>query len=142
MTEMERPLEDNVFDGSVVELPPIEVFKAEEPKEGDAAAEAPREELPKPVEIKPDEPKDVVGIRFQRAGRVYYFAPAGLDPKVGDQVVAETERGLKIGRTVIAPKQVMASQLTEPLKPVLRLATPEDLGRLEGVRVREREALS
>jgi cell fate regulator YaaT (PSP1 superfamily) len=73
---------------------------------------------------------------------VYYFAPAGLDPKVGDQVVSETERGLKIGRVVIAPKQVMSSQLTEPLKPVLRLATPEDQGRLEGVRAKERESLS
>jgi cell fate regulator YaaT (PSP1 superfamily) len=142
MTEMERPLEDNVSDGSVVELPPMEVVKAEEPKAGAAAAEAPGEEAPRPVEVKPDEPKEVVGIRFQRAGRVYYFAPAGLDPKVGDQVVSETERGLKIGRVVIAPKQVMSSQLTEPLKPVLRLATPEDLGRLEGVRAKERESLS
>jgi cell fate regulator YaaT (PSP1 superfamily) len=139
---MERPREDNVVDGSAVELPPIEVVKSEEPRAGDAVAEAPREEPPKPVETKPDEPRDVVGIRFQRAGRVYYFAPAGLDPKVGDQIVAETERGLKIGRVVIAPKQVMASQLTEPLKPVLRLATPEDQGRLEGVRAKELESLS
>jgi len=142
MTEMERPLEDNVFDGSVVELPPVEVVKAEEPKAGAAVAETPGEEAPRPVEVKPDEPKEVVGIRFQRAGRVYYFAPAGLDPKVGDQIVAETERGLKMGRVVIAPKQVMASQLTEPLKPVLRSATPEDLGKLEGVRAKERESLS
>jgi len=137
MTEMERPPEGGFFDDSLTDLPPMEEFKID-----DALPEAPREELPKPVEVKPDEPKDVVGIRFQRAGRVYYFAPAGLDPKVGDQIVAETERGLKIGRVVIAPKQVMSSQLTEPLKPLLRLATPEDHGRLESVRVREREALS
>jgi cell fate regulator YaaT (PSP1 superfamily) len=142
MTEMERPIEDNVSDGSVVELPPMEVLKAEEPKAADAVVEVPREQPPKPIEIKPDEPKEVVGIRFQRAGRVYYFAPAGLDPKVGDHIVAETERGLKIGRVVIAPKQVMASQLNEPLKPVLRLATPEDFGRLDGVRAKEQEALS
>jgi cell fate regulator YaaT (PSP1 superfamily) len=142
MTEMERPSEDNIFDDSVVELPPMEVLKAEEPKAADAVVEVPREQPPKPVEIKPDEPKEVVGIRFQRAGRVYYFAPAGLDPKVSDHIVAETERGLKIGRVVIAPKQVMASQLNEPLKPVLRLATPEDFGRLDGVRAKEQEALS
>jgi cell fate regulator YaaT (PSP1 superfamily) len=142
MTEMERPSEDNIFDDSVVELPPMEVLKAEEPKAADAVVEVPREQPPKPVEIKPDEPKEVVGIRFQRAGRVYYFAPAGLDPKVSDRIVAETERGLKIGRVVIAPKQVMASQLNEPLKPVLRLATPDDLGRLDGVRAKEQEALS
>lgn len=142
MTEMERPHEDNVIDSPAVELPPAEGLTVEEPRAEDATAETPREDQSKPVEIKPDEPKDVVGIRFQRAGRVYYFAPAGLDPKVGDQIVAETERGLKIGRVVIAPKQVMASQLTDPLKPVLRLATPEDHGRLESVRTREREALS
>lgn len=142
MTEMERPPEGGIFDDSVMDLPPMEQFKAKEPGTNGAVVEMPREELPRPAEPKPDEPRDVVGIRFQRAGRVYYFAPAGLDPKVGDQVVAETERGLKIGRVVIAPKQVMSSQLTEPLKPVLRLATPEDHGRLESVRVREHEALS
>jgi cell fate regulator YaaT (PSP1 superfamily) len=142
MTEMERPLEDNVLNGSVVELPPIGEFKAEQPGAADALAGVPGEELPRPVEVKPDEPRDVVGIRFQRAGRVYYFAPAGLELQVNNQIVAETERGLKIGRVVIAPKQVMASQLTEPLKPVLRLATPEDLGKLEGVRAKEREASS
>jgi cell fate regulator YaaT (PSP1 superfamily) len=142
MTEMERPFEGDVVDIPPVELPSIEGLKAEEPEAGDAAAKAPEEQLPKLEESRPDEPKEVVGIRFQRAGRVYYFAPAGVDPKPGDQVVAETERGLKIGRVVIAPKQVMASQLTEPLKPVLRLATPEDYGRLDSVRVREREALS
>jgi cell fate regulator YaaT (PSP1 superfamily) len=73
---------------------------------------------------------------------VYYFAPGSLELQVNDQVVADTERGLRIGRVVIAPKQVMSSQLTEPLKPVLRRVTPEDLGRLENVRAREREALS
>jgi cell fate regulator YaaT (PSP1 superfamily) len=137
MSEMERPPEGGVFDDSVMDLPPMEEFKILEDVVSETFGEA-----PKPVEVKPDEPRDVVGIRFQRAGRVYYFAPAGLDPKVGDQIVAETERGLKIGRVVIAPKQVMASQLTDPLKPVLRLATPEDQGRLGSAKSKEREAES
>ncbi len=81
-------------------------------------------------------------MRFQRAGRVYYFAPDEMDLRVNDQIVAETERGLRLGRVVIAPRQVMSSQLTEPLKPVLRLASPEDLARLESVRDKEREALA
>ncbi len=142
MTEMERPIEDNAFDGAVVELPQMGASKGEEPKSGGPVAEAPREEAPRPEETKPDEPRDVVGIRFQRAGKVYYFAPAGLDLQVNDYVVAETERGLKVGRVVIAPKQIMASQLIEPLKPLLRLATPGDLGRLDETRSKEREALS
>jgi cell fate regulator YaaT (PSP1 superfamily) len=141
MTEMERPHEEDLSEHSLVELPPMEVFNVEEPMAG-GAAEAAREEPAKPSEVRPDEPREVAGIRFQRAGRVYYFAPAGLDPRVGEQVVTDTERGLRIGRVVIAPKQVMASQVTEPLKPLLRRATPEDLGRLEAVQAKEREALA
>ena len=142
MTEIERLPEDDGSHDFVVDLPPLEELMLEEPAAAEAVVEVPGEQAPKPVEIKPDEPKDVVGIRFQRAGRVYYFAPVGLELQVNNQVVADTERGLKIGRVVIAPKQVMASQLTEPLKPVLRLATPEDQGRLEGVRAKEHEAVS
>ena len=142
MTEMERPPEGGFFDESTVGLPPMEELKAEETAADGVAVEIPGEDLPQPAEPKPDEPREVVGIRFQRAGRVYYFAPSGLELQVNAQVVAETERGLKMGRVVIAPKQVMASQLTEPLKPVLRLATPEDHGRLESVKAKEHEAQS
>ncbi|MDM8000155.1 MAG: stage 0 sporulation family protein [Dehalococcoidia bacterium] len=136
MTEQERPPEGDVFDECFTDLPPLEDFEVADGVSGVPPAE------PKPMEIRPDEPKDVVGVRFQRAGRVYYFAPGDLELRVNDQVVAETERGPKLGRVVIAPRQVMASQLTEPLKPVLRLATPEDLGKLEALRAREREAQS
>lgn len=134
MSETERLPENNAADDYLADLPPVEVPGLEEPAE--AATEA-----PKLVEPKPDEPKDVVGIRFQKAGRVYYFAPGGLELRVNDRVVAETERGLRIGRVVIAPKQVMASQLADPLRPVIRLATAEDVGRLDAVRAKEREAL-
>lgn len=137
MTEMERPRDGGVFDDAVTDLPPMEGSGIEE-----TAAEVPKEDLPGPEEVKPDEPRDVVGIRFQRAGRVYHFAPGALEPKVGDQVVAETERGLKIGRVVIGPRQVMSSQLAEPLKPLIRLAAPEDHARLDSVRAKEREAQS
>jgi len=88
------------------------------------------------------EDRNVVGVRFQRAGRVYYFDPAGTDLDVNDYVVVETERGSSLGRVVIAPKQVIASELTEPLKPVLRKATPEDLQQREAVQKKEEEALS
>lgn len=69
----------------------------------------------------------VVGIRFKRAGKIYYFDPAGHELNIGEHVVVETSRGTEIGRVVIAPKQVAASEITEPLKPVLRKATPRDL---------------
>jgi len=69
---------------------------------------------------------DIVGVRFKRAGRIYYFDPAGIDLEVNDCVVVKTTRGLELGRVAIAPKQILASEMTGPLKPVLRKAEPED----------------
>ncbi len=130
---MERP----VSGGPPAEVPPAP---------GPAAVAGPEAAAPEgpapPAEVKPDEPREVVGVRFQRAGRVYYFAPSGLGLRVNDRVVAETERGLRLGRVVMAAAQVMASQLTEPLRPVLRLATAQDLAGLENCRARESEAVS
>ena len=85
--------------------------------------------------------KEVVGVRFKRAGRVYYFDPAGIELNVGDWVVVDTGRGPEVGRVVIAPKQVVASEITEPLKPVLRQATEEDLRQREEFKAKEEEAL-
>jgi len=85
---------------------------------------------------------EVVGIRFKRAGRVYYFDPAGIELEVGDWIVVETARGLDAGWVVIAPKQVLASELTEPLRPVLRKAEAEDVRQMEELRSREKEALA
>ncbi len=88
------------------------------------------------------EEKGVVGVRFQRAGRVHYFDPLGIELEINEHVVAEGEHGLKIGRVVIAPKQVIASELSGPLKPVLRKASLEDLQKQEKGHQKEQEALS
>ena len=85
---------------------------------------------------------DIVGIRFKRAGRVYYFDPAGIEMDVGDCVVVKTARGLELGWVVIAPKQVLANEVTEPLKPVVRKAEPEDIERAKDFEAREAEALA
>ena len=84
---------------------------------------------------------EVVGIRFKRVGRVYYFDPAGIELEVGDWVVVETARGLEAGWVVIASKQVLANELAEPLKPVLRKAEAEELRQMEEFRSREKDAL-
>jgi cell fate regulator YaaT (PSP1 superfamily) len=86
--------------------------------------------------------KKVVAIRFQRAGRVYYFDPLDMELEVNDYVVVETSTGLEVGRVVIAPKQVVAAELKQPLKPVLHKATPEDLQQREELKRREEEAQS
>ena len=84
----------------------------------------------------------IVGVRFRRAERVHYFDSGGLDLEVNDYVVVETEQGLRVGKVVIAPKQVIASELTEPLKPILRKANAEDLRKREAMQQKEQEALS
>jgi len=85
---------------------------------------------------------EIVGIRFKRAGRVYYFDPAGIELDVDDCVVVNTARGLELGWVVIAPRQVLANEVTEPLKPVLRKAEPEDIERAKDFEARESEALA
>ncbi len=84
---------------------------------------------------------DIVGIRFKRAGKVYYFDPIGIDLKVNGYVVVKTTRGLELGRVVIAPTQVLASELAQPLKQVVRKAESEDIERARQLAEKEREAL-
>ncbi|MDY6906625.1 MAG: stage 0 sporulation family protein [Chloroflexota bacterium] len=85
---------------------------------------------------------DVVGVRFKRAGKIYYFDPAGIELVCDDLVVVETGRGPEVGRVVIAPTQVLASDTAEPLKPVLRKAEEEDLAQQEELKAKGREAMA
>lgn len=84
---------------------------------------------------------EMVGVRFKRAGKVYYFDPAGIALEVNDYVIVKTSRGLELGRVVIAPRQVLANELTEPLKPVVRKAEPEDVQHAEEFDATAEEAL-
>ena len=84
---------------------------------------------------------DIVGVRFKKASKIYYFDPAGLNLEVNDYVVVETTRGVEMGQVVIAPKQVLGSNVEKPLKPVVRKAEPEDVKRTEELEAKEREAL-
>jgi cell fate regulator YaaT (PSP1 superfamily) len=84
----------------------------------------------------------VVGVRFQEAGKVYYFSPEGFeDLEVGEYVVVETSRGLELARVVIAPSQVVNAEITEPLKPITRMAVAEDLERAELLKARAKQDL-
>jgi len=84
---------------------------------------------------------EIVGIRFKKAGKVYYFDPAGIDLEVNDYVVVKTTRGLELGYVVIAPRQVLVNEVTTPLKPVVRKAEPEDIRRAQELEEKEKEAL-
>lgn len=83
----------------------------------------------------------IVGIRFRPAGRIYYFDPQEQSFTTGQYVIVETVRGTEAGRVVIASKKVAESDLSDPLKPVLRLATEEELRTMLSFKSKEKEAL-
>lgn len=68
----------------------------------------------------------VVGVRFRTAGKIYYFDPKDYTIAVGDHVIVETARGVEFGTVMIAPKEILPEKVIQPLKPVIRVATPED----------------
>lgn len=68
----------------------------------------------------------VIGVRFRTAGKIYYFDPAELEIKQGDNVIVETARGIEYGRVVAGVREVEDDKVVQPLKPVIRIATPED----------------
>jgi cell fate regulator YaaT (PSP1 superfamily) len=82
-----------------------------------------------------------VGVRFKEAGKVYYFDAAENELDVGSYVVVETSHGLEIGRVVVSPDQVLASEIKETLKPITRVATPEDLEQRQLLKDRAAEQL-
>ena len=69
--------------------------------------------------------QSVIGVRFDRGGNVAYFDAAGIDLSPGDLVVVETDRGAREGRVVIAPSQIVHSDLRGDLDPVLKVVEPE-----------------
>ena len=68
----------------------------------------------------------VIGVRFRKAGKVYYFSPGDNEIKNGDHVIVETARGVEYGYVVLGSHEVEDKKVVQPLKPVLRMASPED----------------
>jgi cell fate regulator YaaT (PSP1 superfamily) len=82
----------------------------------------------------------IIGVRFRKAGKVYYFSPADYEVKKGQHVIVETARGVEFGQVVMKPKQVTDDEIVQPLKAVIRVATPEDYKTEEKNREKEKEA--
>lgn len=68
----------------------------------------------------------VIGVRFRKAGKIYYFDPGDLEIKVGQNVIVETVRGIEYGEVVTGIKKVTDDEVIQPLKSVIRITTPED----------------
>ena len=83
---------------------------------------------------------EIIGVRFNNAGKVYSFAPNGKTVAVGDMVVVETARGVELGRVAVANKEVEEKEITQPLKKIIRLATKQDFATLEENKKKEAEA--
>ncbi len=68
----------------------------------------------------------VIGVRFRAAGKIYFFDPLDLEIDTGSHVIVETARGIEYGTVVLGPREVEESKVVQPLKAVIRIATPED----------------
>jgi len=84
---------------------------------------------------------NTVGIRFKRAGKVYYFDAGDIALEPGDRAIVKTSRGMELGYVVIAPGQVLASGAEENLSPVVRKAESEDIEKAEELNAKAQEAL-
>jgi cell fate regulator YaaT (PSP1 superfamily) len=83
----------------------------------------------------------IVGVRFKKAGKIYYFDPGELGLAKDDPVIVETARGIEFGHVVIPERQVDDAGVVTPLKPVLRKATEKDVVKVAENEAREAEAL-
>lgn len=74
---------------------------------------------------------EIVGIRFKKAGKIYYFSPENMPYEKNKKVVVETARGVELGEVVISNRHVDEGDVFAPLKPVLRIANEADLNTYE-----------
>ncbi|MCM1131840.1 MAG: stage 0 sporulation family protein [Ruminococcus flavefaciens] len=86
--------------------------------------------------------KEIVGIRFKKGGKVYYFSPEGINFKVGESAVVDTVRGTECGEVVIANREIDDNALASPLKPIVRKADGKDLKAVARNRLREKDAFN
>lgn len=83
----------------------------------------------------------VVGVRFKKAGKIYYFSPGELELTKGESVIVETSRGIEYGKVVIEKKEVADEDVVLPLKQVIRIANEQDKLIVEENKVAAEEAL-
>ena len=71
--------------------------------------------------------KNIVGVRFRNAGKIYYFDPLDFEISKDDKIIVETARGIEFGNVVVDKKEIDETTLNSPLKAILRVATKEDI---------------
>ena len=83
---------------------------------------------------------NVIGVRFKNVGKMYYFDPGATQLKKGDQVIVETARGIECGEVTMENREIADEEIVQPLKKLIRIATQDDLTRVEENRKREKSA--
>lgn len=91
-------------------------------------------------EVLPEGKTVITGIRFRPGGKTYYFAPGDLACHTGDHAIVETARGLEFGEVYIENRMVDEDRVVAPLRPVIRIATPEDIKQNQENKSKEDEA--
>ena len=82
----------------------------------------------------------IIGVKFKDGGKTYYFDPLKFEVSKGDKVIVETARGIEFGEVVFPPMDIGEENLVQPLKNVIRIATPEDKKQAEKNAEKEKEA--
>ena len=85
--------------------------------------------------------KKIIGVRFKKPGKIYFFDPQDLEVEMGEKVIVETAMGDEIGEVVINNRELPDDKISNPLKKVIRVATKEDLKNLEYYKSKEKDAL-
>jgi len=84
----------------------------------------------------------VIGVRFRKTGKIYYFSPNGKKIEKGNNVIVETARGIEYGEVVIGSRIIEEEELVLPLKKVLRVAIDEDKQTVAENKIKEKEAFN
>ena len=84
--------------------------------------------------------KNIIGVRFKKLGKIYFFNPKNLKVKKGDKVIVETSQGEEYGEVMIPNRSVQDDKIIEPLKKVIRIANYKDHKHYEDCRKKEKEA--
>lgn len=82
----------------------------------------------------------VIGVRFKKVGKIYYFLPGSIAFKQGDFAIVETAKGQEYGEVVLADKEVDENELVAPLKKVIRRANSKDEKKIQENRQKEKSA--
>ena len=82
----------------------------------------------------------VIGVRFRNAGKIYYFDPGEEQIARGLSVIVETARGTEMGMVILSNAEVDDDQVVQPLKPIIRIAQPEDFTIVKEHKQKEKEA--